>query len=84
MSLSYWVKTAAALGFAAFTLIYAISFFNEGIALISRSAVFSGIVAVAVGFALLSASVTLLRDWVLAVKAEKAGREAPQAASSSS
>ncbi len=84
MSLAYWVKAAVALGFSAFTLIYAISFFNEGISLISKSAVFSGIVAVAVGFALLSASVTLLRDWVLAAKAEKAGRESPQAASSSS
>jgi len=68
---AYWVKAGIALAFAAFTLIYSISFFNEGIALISRNAVFSGIVAVAVGFALLSASVTLLRDYILAAKAEK-------------
>ncbi len=71
-NIAYWVKTAIALAFAAFTLIYSISFFNEGIALISQNAVFSGIVAVAVGFALLSASVTLLRDYILAAKAEKA------------
>ena len=84
MAVTYWVKTAAAIAFAAIMLIYSLNFFSYGIEYLRTNEVFSGIVAVAVGFALLSASVTLLRDWVLAAKAEKAGREAPQASSSSS
>ncbi len=71
---AYWVKTGAALAFTAVTLYLAYLFFTAGVALIRTQAVFAGIVATVVGFAFLSASVTVIRDWVLAVKAER-GRE---------
>jgi len=72
LDVRYWVKTGIAVTFAFITLYLAFLFFTAGVNLINQAAVFAGIISVVVGFAFLSASVTLIRDWVLGVRAEQA------------
>ncbi len=72
-TISYWFKTAVALGFAAVLLWLAYQFFAIGLVYVSQTNVVAGVLAAAIGFAMLSSSVTLLRDWVLAVKSEGGG-----------
>ncbi|AEM38915.1 hypothetical protein Pyrfu_1047 [Pyrolobus fumarii 1A] len=76
----YWVKTGAALAFVAVTLWLSYYFFVVGVGLVSRMSVVAGVLSAAIGFALLSASVTVMRDWVLAIR----GREGREEAGASS
>ncbi len=68
--MTYWFKTIVALVFAATLLWLSYRFFAIGLGLVAGAEVVAGVLAAAIGFAMLSASVTLLRDWVLAVRLE--------------
>ena len=65
-----WLKMGIATAFSAIMLYYSIQFLMFAVGVV-RVNVLTGIVAIAAGFALLSGSITLLRDVVIVFKAEK-------------
>ena len=71
MRLQDWVRIGLAAGFSVASFYLSYIFFNYGVALVNAARVVAGLVAVAIGFALLSAAVTLLRDAILVARASE-------------
>ncbi|MET1101321.1 MAG: hypothetical protein ABWW69_02420 [Pyrodictiaceae archaeon] len=72
------VRMSAAIAFAAVMLYLSIAFFSYSLALLERDPprVVAGIMAGLAGFVFISASITILRDWLIVSRAKRVNQEA--------